>query len=206
MEDEKHRKSPFKKFCQMNTEQDAMLVIDWLVKVSPLSYRILQFFVQHMDHYNAIICSYKVLQERFEVSRASVANAIRILREYQFVFAVKTGSSNVYLVNKTLYWNSWGSNYAKAEFGVKLIVSLSEQNKATQNRIQRQLQTQRESHLKDTKRLPPLSNAVLEQLRKQAQSSVYLPFDLPSKSKFTVNRVPIKLSPEEKRLLELMLS
>lgn len=204
MLDEDQRKSPFKKFCQVNTEKDAVLAIDWLVKVSPLSYRILQFFVQHMDHYNALICSYKLLQERFEVSRASVANAIRVLREYQFIFAVKTGSSNVYLVNKTLYWNSWGSNYASAEFGVKLIVSLSEQSEATQRRIQKQLQTQRESHLKDTKRLPPLSDAVLEHLRKQVQSPVYLPSELPSKSKPKVNRVPIKLSPEEKRLLELL--
>ena len=43
-----------------------------------------------------------------------------------------TEINNVYLINKSLYWNSWGSNYAYAEFGAKIIVSSSEQDKQTQ--------------------------------------------------------------------------
>ena len=206
-EDQKHqRRSPFKKFCQVNTDKTAMVVIDWLIKTSPLAYRILQFLVQNMDHYNAIVCSYKVLQEYFEVSQPSVARAIKLLKEYQFVYVVKSGTSNIYLVNKTLYWNSWGTNYANAKFGVSLVVSLSEQEEIKQKTILKQLQAQRECHLKDAKRLPPLSDAVLENLSQQPKTHYIFPSEKQESVKQpSIIRSPIILSPEEKRLLELML-
>lgn len=205
------RKSPFKKFCQVNTDKAAIQVTDWLIKTSPLAYRILQFLVQNMDHYNAIVCSYKVLQDYFSISQVSVARAIKLLKDNKFIFVIKSGTSNIYLINKTLYWNSWGTNYANAKFGVNIIISISEQEKWMRANILKQLQTQRECHLKDVKRLPPISNLLLEKLNQQPKVHhiVSSPFN-------EITRIPIKLSSaeksilcqaqEHKQLLELMLS
>lgn len=149
------RKSPFKQFVQVNTSEDAKLARQWLLKESPTACLILEFLVDHMDHYNAIVCSYKVIQEYFGFSHPTVARAIKILKEHNFILVVKSGTSNVYYINKTLYWNSWGTNYEYAQFGAKILVSLSEQDKVTKQRVMKDLQMQRTVHLKGIKHQPP---------------------------------------------------
>ena len=41
----------------------------------------------------------------------------------------------MYFVNKELYWHSYGTNYARAEFGAKIIVSADEQEPAERENI-----------------------------------------------------------------------
>ncbi|MBQ3442780.1 MAG: hypothetical protein IJG33_05995 [Selenomonadaceae bacterium] len=48
------------------------------------------------------------------------------------------------MINKQLYWNSWGTNYAYAEFGAKIIISASEQDEDTQLEIRLQLERRQE--------------------------------------------------------------
>lgn len=38
---------------------------------------------------------------------------------------------NVYLINKEIAWKSWGTNYKYAKFGTQIIISESEQERAT---------------------------------------------------------------------------
>lgn len=38
---------------------------------------------------------------------------------------------NVYLINKEIAWKSWGTNYKYAKFGAQIIISESEQERAT---------------------------------------------------------------------------
>ena len=47
----------------------------------------------------------------------------------------KSGTTNIYMVNKELYWHSYGTNYARAEFGAKIIVSADEQEPAEREKI-----------------------------------------------------------------------
>ena len=123
LEYNERKKSPYRKWIQMNNDENSYEAEDWLVAKSPTAYRILRFLVSSMDNYNAVICSY----------------AIRLLKDHQFIQVVRTGGANVYLVNKHLYWNSWGSNYAYASFEAKVIISASEQDKATQAKIRIQI-------------------------------------------------------------------
>ena len=111
------------------------------MKENPVAYCIMDFLASNMDTFNAIICSYKVIQEKFGYSKPTIMRAIKLLKEKQYV---KSGTSNVYLVNKTLYWNSWGTNYSYAEFGAKIIISSSEQNKLTQNEIEIEIKRRKE--------------------------------------------------------------
>ena len=88
-----------------------------------------------MDHYNAVICSYKVLQEVFGYSRVTISEAIKLLKKYKYIDTKKSGTSNIYMVNKYLYWNSWGTNFAYAEFDAKVIISTSEQDEDTTSEV-----------------------------------------------------------------------
>lgn len=132
-------RSPFVKWVQVNNSNEAYQAEDWLISKSPMAYRILKFLVSKMDKYNAVIVSYKVMTEVFGYSRVTLSEAIKLLKEHKFIDVKKTGASNVYLLNKTLYWNSWGKNYAHAEFGAKIVLTSTEQDKETQKEIQLQI-------------------------------------------------------------------
>ena len=114
------------------------------MKKSTVAYCVMDFLASKMDRYNAVICSYKVLQEVFDYSRATIAEAIKLLKEHKYIDIVRTGGSNIYMINKQLYWNSWGTNYAYAEFGANIIISASEQDKETQEQIKLEIQKRQE--------------------------------------------------------------
>lgn len=123
----KAKSSPFKKFYQVNKEMTKERL--WLIGKYPRAYQILVFMESQMDNYNALIASYKVFQEALDVSLSTVTRSIRILREHNFINIYKSGTANVYVINKRLSWNSWGTNYKYAKFDAKIILSESEQDK-----------------------------------------------------------------------------
>ena len=148
IEDTESKKSPFKKWIQVNNSNEAYKVEDWLMQKSPTAYRIFRFLASNMDKYNAVICSYKVMQEKLGIGKATVERGIRFLKEHKYINVLRTGGANVYMINKTLYWNSWGTNYAYAEFGARVIVSSSEQDEITQEEIKLQIKKRQEVVLK----------------------------------------------------------
>lgn len=119
------KKSPYTRWVQMN--KDAYKAEDWLMSKSPIAYRILKFLINNMDSYNAVMCSYHVIEENFGVSKPTVTRAIKLLKEKKYIDVYKSGTSNVYAVNKEIAWNSWGNNYKHAKFGANIIISESEQ-------------------------------------------------------------------------------
>lgn len=127
------KKSPYRNFLQVN--QDNYKAEAWLMRKSPIAYQILRFITHSMDNYNALICSYKVIQESLGISPASITRAIKLLQEHNYMKVGKSGTTNIYMVNKELYWHSYGTNYARAEFGAKIIVSADEQEPAEREKI-----------------------------------------------------------------------
>jgi len=126
---EKRKKnSPFSSWLQINSDSDFYKAEDWLMKESVVAYRLLRFLAKEMDNYNAIICSFKVLEEMLGYSRQTLSTAVALLKEHKYIDVKKSGTSNVYLINKELYWKSWGKNHQYAEFGAKIIISETEQD------------------------------------------------------------------------------
>ena len=80
-----------------------------------------------MDKYNAIICSYQVFQEALGMSGRTVSRCVKYLKDNGFLYVYKSGSSNVYVANKDLVWNSWGNNIEFCEFPASVILTKSEQ-------------------------------------------------------------------------------
>ena len=60
-EQEQRKKSPYNDFIQLNNNY--YKEEDWLIENNTLAYRILKFLMHHMDGYNAVMCSYKVLED-----------------------------------------------------------------------------------------------------------------------------------------------
>lgn len=119
------KKSPYKEFVQVNKE--AYKLEDKLMSESPIAYRIFRFLVNNMDGYNAVVCSQIVLQEKFEVGRTTIYKAVKLLKDKNFLDVYKSGTTNVYSINKNIVWNSWGNNFKHAKFGANVLISESEQ-------------------------------------------------------------------------------
>lgn len=119
------RFSPYREWYQFNKEHTESMI--WLVQKSSSAYQILLFLLDQMDNYNAVVCSYKVMQEALGMSQVTVARGIKILKEHGFVQVLKSGTCNVYTVNKRIAWSSWGTNYKYCKFEANVVISRSEQ-------------------------------------------------------------------------------
>jgi len=129
------RKSPFSRFYQINKDNS-----DYLrscLDENPKALKLLLFIFDHMDKYNAVICSYKVFQETLGMGQATVARCVKYLKDHGFLYVYKTGTSNVYVANKNLVWNSWGNNVEYCEFPANIILSASEQEEHVKVRDKR---------------------------------------------------------------------
>lgn len=127
------KNSPFKEFIQTN-KKTIPNRRDMVMK-NKVAYAILLTIEEHMDKYNCVACSYKVFMETLGVSKSSIANAIALLKKENFIEVYKSGTTNVYVVNSELDWQNWGTNYKYAKFNTKMIISESEQDKKTKEKI-----------------------------------------------------------------------
>jgi len=132
-ERERAKKSPYDNFVHVN--KDAYKAEDWLMSKSPIAYRIFKFLINNMDSYNAVICSYKVIHETFGISQDTIRRAIKLLKDKKYIEVYKSGTSNVYAINKQIVWNSWGTNFKHAKFGANIVLSAEEQELGIQAEI-----------------------------------------------------------------------
>ena len=121
----RQKKSPFARFYQVNKDNSEYLRS--CLKENPKALQVLFFIFDHMDKYNAVVCSYKVFQDALDMGQATVARSVKYLKEHGFLYVYKTGSSNVYVANKDLVWNSWGNNREYCEFPANIVLTASEQ-------------------------------------------------------------------------------
>ena len=128
------KKSSFTRWTQFNNDHTKELM--WLALKHPKAHAILLFLIDQMDNYNAIVCSYKVLEEVLDVGQATVARNIKVLKENGFIAILKLGTSNVYAINDNIYWKSWGNNRKYSKFPANIILALSEQEEKYQSNLE----------------------------------------------------------------------
>lgn len=142
----KEKQSPYERWFQVN--KDYYKAEDWLMAKSPIAYRIFKFLINNMDGYNSVVCSYSVFQEYFDISKPTVTRAIKLLKEKEYIQIFKSGTSNVYAVNKNIVWNSWGKNFKYAKFGANIILSQSEQEQQEEEKKQIELKSEKIKQVK----------------------------------------------------------
>lgn len=122
---EQSKKSPFGRWTQFNNEHTQELI--WLALKHPKAHAILLFLVDQMDGYNAVVCSMQTIQEVLAIGRTTATLAIKVLKENGFIAVLKSGKSNVYAINDSVYWKSWSNKKQYSKFPANVILSLSEQ-------------------------------------------------------------------------------
>ena len=127
----RQKNSPYSNWYQFNRDHTADMI--WLTKNHPKAQVILLFLLDQMDDYNAVMCSYKVLEEALDMSTATITRAIRVLKEKGYLHIMKSGTSNVYVVNKDLAWGSWGKNFKYCKFPANVVLSATENKEYLEN-------------------------------------------------------------------------
>jgi hypothetical protein len=99
-----------------------------LIKKQPLAAEIMFYFMEVMGrNTNAVVCSYKTLQEITGYSRPSVGRAIKTLKDMNWIDSVKVGSATAYAVNERIVWQSGKNQRKYAMFSATVIASETEQ-------------------------------------------------------------------------------
>ena len=128
---ERKKKSRYSDFAQLNRRNIIHLIK--ASQVNPTALSVLLFFIEHMNKMNAIVCSYRVLQEQLELSESTIKRSIRYLKENGFIAIYKSGTSNVYVVNDDLVWTCEGNKAKYCQFPANVILSASEQDEIDKN-------------------------------------------------------------------------
>lgn len=106
--------------------REHMPEIRWLINKSGKAANILNFILEHMDYNNALMCSYQVFMDYFEISHSTVVRAIKLLKENGFIDVLKSGTSNVYIVNQEIAWTSWDNQKKYCKFNGNILISAKE--------------------------------------------------------------------------------
>lgn len=123
-ENKENNENKNRNFIQMY--RNHMPELRWLMKESGIASSILNFIMEHMDYENALCCSYQVFMDYFDISKATVARAIKLLKENGFIDVLKSGTSNVYIVNYEIAWSSYDNQKQYCQFKGNIIVSRKE--------------------------------------------------------------------------------
>lgn len=120
---EENKNGDFVQFYRQN-----MKAVSDLAYKNPTALKLFMFICEHMDGYNALMASQQVFMDYLDSSRATVARAIKILKDEGFVDVFKSGTSNVYIINPDIAWTSYGNQKHYCKFTGNVLVS-AEENK-----------------------------------------------------------------------------
>ena len=90
------------------------------------AYKLLMLLCKHMDGTNALCASYQVLTEILEVSASTLKRAVKYLKDNGWICVLKSGTSNVYIVNPDVAWTSYSNQKQYCKFQANVLLSNSE--------------------------------------------------------------------------------
>ena len=120
-------------FTQVEKD-DGWRALRMLIKENPLAAEIFTFLAEKMDRQNSVIASMKVLGEVTGKGRTAISKAVNYLAKKGYLMIGKSGSSNVYIMNPDLVWESWRTSKKQIEFDGRIILS-KEENKHLQEQM-----------------------------------------------------------------------
>jgi len=94
---------------------------------NPSALSLLHFFMSRMDRgTNGVVMSALAIAEVTGLAQRTVQSSIKALSEAKFIQVLKSGKSNVYVINNQVAWQgNRGSRYAA--FGAEIVISEAEQ-------------------------------------------------------------------------------
>lgn len=90
------------------------------------AYKMLMLLIKNMDGNNALIVSRTALSELLECTEKTISRAVKYLKENGWICVLKSGTSNVYIVNPDIAWTSYGNQKQYCKFQSNVLLSSTE--------------------------------------------------------------------------------
>ena len=90
---------------------------------NPVAFRLFMFIAKHMDNNNALCVSMKALEEILGYSRQTLSKAVKYLKENGWLCVLKSGTSNIYVMNPNIVWTSYDNQKSYCKFQTNVIIS-----------------------------------------------------------------------------------
>ena len=103
-----------------------MPAVSKLAGNNPTAFQLFMFICEHMDGYNALMASYQVFMDYTGKSKDTIRKSIKHLYDHGFVDILKSGTSNVYIINQDIAWTSYGNQKKYCKFNGKILIAESE--------------------------------------------------------------------------------
>jgi DNA-binding transcriptional regulator YhcF (GntR family) len=102
----------------------------------PMAVSVLHFMVSRLNRgTNGVVISAATLARQMGIAPRTVQSAIAVLRDCKFVQVLKTGNTNIYIINAHVAWQGErGSRFAA--FNAELIIDEQEQEKSVDELIE----------------------------------------------------------------------
>jgi hypothetical protein len=106
---------------------DKLDLIIQMTSENATAVKVFTWLLKHMDKKNALVVSQQALSEALCLSRQTIYNAVKYLKEKKAVAVLRSGNTNVYAVNAQIAWKSDARGKRYALFDTKIYVSELEQ-------------------------------------------------------------------------------
>lgn len=93
-----------------------------------IALKLLMTFAQTMDRQNAVMISFKAMEEIMGKSRPTLDRAIRLLKEDNWLQVVKVGTANAYVLNSAVFWPDSNDKRSMTNFTARIVTTLNEQD------------------------------------------------------------------------------
>lgn len=106
----------------------------------PMALSVLHFMVSRLNKgTNGVVISAAALAKQMGIAPRTVQSTITILRDCKFVQVLKTGNTNIYIINAHVAWQGErGSRFAS--FNAEIIVDEKEQDKSVEELIEQAME------------------------------------------------------------------
>ena len=97
------------------------------------AFNLFMLLMKHMDGMNALTASYTVLTEILGISDSTLKRAIKYLKDNGYLCVLKSGTSNVYVINPDIAWTSYGYQKQYCKFQSNVLLSSTENHEYLNN-------------------------------------------------------------------------
>lgn len=101
---------------------------------NPNAFRVFMFISKHMDGTNALVVSMTAMTEILGLSRQTLSKAIKYLKDNGWLCVLKSGTSNVYIINPNVVWTAYADQKVYCKFQSNVFLSGTENAEYLQSR------------------------------------------------------------------------
>jgi len=119
-------------FTQLYDKSAALMI---QIAENPTAMKLFWWLISHMDKRNAIVVSQPTLAEELRCTVRTVQTAVADLRKHKVMTILKSGNTNIYVVNAEVAWKDSAENKKYAQFDAAVYISSSEQEEQYQTHL-----------------------------------------------------------------------